>query len=359
MITWIKETQSLFKLEWVMANKIGRVLTALAFGAMALAPMQAGAENFENAFDKTFGTQTRAPVVFQPAYSSQLEEYVARLADGTQGRIGVAALDLKTGEQVSILGNQRFPMASTSKIAIVATFLDGVDKGRWTLDDAFPKMVSLPSKKLSSPAAPTRPGEVLPARTLIEQALIHSNNQATDGLLAAVGGPRAVNEWVRRAGIQGFSLDRDIATLVRDETEFDPSLYIDPRDSTTPLAMVQLLKGLNEGRWLSPASRNFLIATMARCETGKNRIKGQMPADVLVAHKTGSLFNTSSDVGILTMPDGHSIALAIYVTGGGNDRGYRTDRISLIARAIYDGFSGAPLNTRVLLDAGYTQSGGR
>ncbi|WEK45700.1 MAG: class A beta-lactamase [Candidatus Andeanibacterium colombiense] len=336
-----------------MANKIGRVLTALAFAAAALSPMQAGAENFENAFDRTFGTQPRAPVIFQAAPSSQLEEYVARLAEGTQGRIGVAALDLKTGEQVSILGNQRFPMASTSKVAIVSTFLDGVDKGRWTLDDPLPKMVTLPSRK-SSGMAPSKPGQVLPARMLIEQALIHSNNEATDGLLAAVGGPAAVTAWVQRTGIQGFSLNRDIGTLVRDEQEHDPSLYIDPRDSATPLAMVQLLRGLNEGRWLSPASRNFLIATMERCVTGKNRIKGQMPAGTTVAHKTGSLYNTSSDIGIVTMPDGHSVALAIYVTGGGNDRAYRTDRIALIARAIYDGFSGKPVgDTRVLLDANY------
>jgi len=166
-------------------------------------------------------------------------------------------------------------MASTSKIAIAATFLEGVDRGRWTLDDAFPKMVSMPSKKFSSAAAPVKPGQLLPARELIEQALIHSNNEATDGLLAVVGGPRAVNDWARRAGIQGFSLDRNIATLVRDETEYDPSLYIDPRDSTTPLAMVQLLKGLHEGRWLSASSRNFLIGTMEKCVTGKNRIKAR------------------------------------------------------------------------------------
>ncbi|MBO9498664.1 MAG: class A beta-lactamase [Novosphingobium sp.] len=342
-----------------MANKIGRVLTALAFGAAALAPMQAGAENFEAAFDKTFGTEPRTPAVFQQNPSSALEEYVARLANGAQGRIGVAAIDLNTGQQVSILGNQRFPMASTSKVAIVATFLDGVDKGRWSLDDPLPKMLSLPSKRFSGIGAPMKPGQVLPARTLIEQALIHSNNQATDGLLAAVGGPAAVTAWVQRAGIHDFSLNRNIATLVRDETEHDPSRYIDARDSATPLAMVQLLKGLHEGRWLSPASRNFLIATMERCETGKNRIKGQMPADVTVAHKTGTLFNTSSDVGLITMPDGHSIALAIYVTGGGSDHAYRTDRISLIARAIYDGFSGKPGDSRVLLDAGYTASGGR
>ena len=336
-------------------GRIGRFFTALAFGAAVLTPVQAGAEDFEAAFDRAFGTQQRTPIVFQHDYKSPLEEYVARLADGSNGRIGVAAIDLASGEQISILGNQRFPMASTSKIAIVATFLEGVDKGRWSLDDRFPKMVPMASKKFSSSAAPVKPGEVLTARELIEQTLIYSNNQATDGLLAVVGGPTAVNGWVRRAGIDGFSLDRDIATLVRDETEFDPSLYIDPRDSATPLAMVQLLKGLHEGKWLSKSSRNFLIATMEKCQTGKNRIKGNMPDNVLVAHKTGSLYNTSSDVGIITMPNGRAIAVAIYVTGGGMNRGYRIDRIAMIARAIYDGFS----DSRAYLNAEYRPGGER
>ncbi len=147
-----------------MANKIGRVLTALALGVAALAPMQAGAENFESAFDSTFGTQTRAPVVFQPAYASPLEEYVARLADGTQGRIGVAALDLATGEQISILGNQRFPMASTSKIAIVATFLDGVDRGRWTLDDRLPQDGRGALEEAFQRRPPPKPARRAPAR---------------------------------------------------------------------------------------------------------------------------------------------------------------------------------------------------
>ena len=63
---------------------------------------------------------------------------IAQIADGSNGRIGVAAIDLTTGQEVSILGDQRFPMASTSKVAIAATYLEGVDQGRWSLDSEFP-----------------------------------------------------------------------------------------------------------------------------------------------------------------------------------------------------------------------------
>ena len=250
----------------------------------------------------------------------------------------MAAIDLTTGEQVSILGDQRFPMASTSKIAIAATFLEGVDKGRWSLDQKFPMMMPQRSKPFSSLVAPVSPGEWLPASELLDLMLTRSNNSATDGILAVIGGPQAVNEWVRRAGIRDFHIDRDIATLVRDDGAVNPATTVDMRDSATPLAMAQLLKGLYQGRWLSASSRNVLIGTMERCRTGAHRIRGLMPEDVLVAHKTGSLNNTSSDIGIITGPDGHSIAVAIYVTGQGNRQGRET-RIASIARAVYDGYT--------------------
>ena len=63
-----------------------------------------------------------------------------------------------------------------------------------------------------------------------------------------------------------------------------------------------------------------------------------MPADVTVAHKTGSLNNTSSDVGIIRTTDGRAYAVAIYVTGQGT-RLNREAKIASIARAIYDGYS--------------------
>lgn len=338
-------------------GKFRAVFAALALGASFVAPFAASAQaqptphpaqGFEAAFDSAFGTQPRAPRSYLPDYDTPLEQRVALLATNGEGRIGVAAIDLVTGEQISVLGDQRFPLASTSKIAIVATFLEGVDQGKWKLTDEFPLLERLPSKKLSSEPAPMREGKKYQAIDLIEMTITRSHNEATDGLLYVVGGPDAVNDWARRAGIEDFSINRYISTLVRDDGEFDPARHIDQRDSATPLAMAQMLKGLHEGKWLTPASRAVLIGAMERCKTGSARIPGQLPEGVIVAHKTGSLYNTSSDVGIITGPDGHAIAVAIYVTGGKNNKPYRYDRIATIARAIYDGYSGAD---RVYLNA--------
>ncbi len=315
-----------------------RFLSGLAALASLLSPLSAAhadaGSDFESAFDRALGTELRAP----PTFDTPFETRIGTLANASLGRIGVAAIDLSTGKSLDVLGNQPFPMASTSKIAIAATFMEGVEKGRWSLTSEFPLLFPVRSAPFSSPVAPVRPGNHLPAHQLIELMITRSSNPATDALLQVVGGPKAVNDWVKRAGIENFRIDRDIATLVRDDGAIDPATVIDQRDSATPLAMVQLLSGLHQGKWLSQESRDVILGAMSRCVTGKRRIPALLPEEAEVAHKTGSLNNTSSDVGIIKTPDGRAIAVAIYVTGQGS-RLNREKRIAMLARALYDGYA--------------------
>ncbi len=315
-----------------------------------LAGAQAHAQDLESAFDNAFGTEVREPPEIIAEPSTPLELQIARVADGSDGRIGVAAIDLTSGEEVSVLGDQLFPMASTSKIAIAATFLEGVDQGRWSLSSEFPLMWAVRSPRFSTRVAPVRAGEHMSAYRLIDLMITRSSNPATDALLAAVGGPSAVNDWARRAGLKDFSLDRDIATLVRDDGEFDPTYHIDPRDSATPQTMVRMLAGIYQGEWLSPESRAVILEAMERCRTGRRRIPAMIPAEATVAHKTGTLNRMAGDIGIVEMPNGRVIALAIYVTGQSRSqadenankseaRRRRDARIASIARAVYDGFA--------------------
>ena len=311
---------------------------ALAFAPVAgvHGPAQAQDVLFDR-FDQTFGTQQRAPRDYAQEYQDPLALQIAQLAEGSRGRIGVSAIDLSTGHEISVLGDQRFPMASTSKIAIAATYLEGVDQGRYSLTSEYPLLLAERSTRFSTAVAPVRRGEYMTALQLIDLMITRSSNPATDAMLAAVGGPAAVNDWARRSGIADFNLTRDIATLVRDDGEFDPAVHIDLRDSATPQSMATLLRGLYQGEWLTPASRAVIMSAMERCRTGARRIPALLPAGVVVAHKTGSLNNTSSDVGIMTLPDGRSIVLAIYVTGQGT-RANREARIASIARGIHDGY---------------------
>lgn len=318
-----------------------RFLAAFAGFAASFAALTspvAAQDELEATFDSTFGTEARSPQSFDAVYASTFEQRIAQLADPALGRIGVAAVDLATGEEVMVLGDQLFPMASTSKVAIAATFLEMVEKGKYSLTSEFPLLLPVASAKYSSAKAPVRAGQYMPAIDLIELMITRSSNPATDALLAAVGGPAVVNDWIRRQGISNFSINRDIATLVRDDGEYNPATFIDSRDAATPRTMARLLAGIYRGEYLSDQSRQVLLGSMSRTVTGKRRIPAHIPLEARVSHKTGSLNNTSSDIGLIECPDGRVIAVAIYVTGQGTKQA-REERIAAIARALYDGFA--------------------
>ena len=239
-----------------------------------------------------------------------LEQQLASLVSNKSADVGIAALDLNTGETVSIKGNTPFPMASTVKVAVAALYLAQVDHGRRSLDDTI---------------------NGVSARSLMRRMLIHSDNRATDILLKDLGGPTALHDWLQQSGVTGLRVDRTIAQLLSDKRDL-----WDRRDSSTPTAMVDLLKRIYRAELIKPQSRNYLIDLMGQCETGKNRMKALLPG-VPIEHKTGTLNGLTDDVGFITMPDGHRVAVAIFTRGGSN----RPRTIAEAARAIYDGFKTA------------------
>lgn len=289
------------------------------------------------------------PAVARPGTSLQnardaaIEQQVSAIVAQGRGRIGVAAVDLDGGGQIMINGDMPFPMASTAKIAVAATYLSGVEQGRLRLDQQFPMMVPVAEAASSRGAvAAVRPGLVMSAQSLMELSITRSDNHATDGLIAAVGGIGAVNTWLSRIGVTGQHLDHTMATLVRDDGRINPVTTIDTRTSSTPRAMVQLLAAIDRGGALSPESRAVLLDTMTRTSTGKNRIRSGLPEGVVFAHKTGTLAGVTDDVGIVRLPDGRHLAIAIFVTGPEGHTAH-AGLIAQIARVLYDGYSQPPL----------------
>jgi beta-lactamase class A len=239
---------------------------------------------------------------------TSLEQQLSSLVANKSADVGIAALDLKTGERISVRGDVAFPMASTVKVGVAALYLAQVDQGRRSLDDTI--------------------GGVS-VRSLMARMLIHSDNRATDIILGDLGGPGALHDWLKANGVRGLRVDRTIAQLLSARRDL-----WDHRDSATPEAMVDLLGRIYRAELIKPASRNYLLNLMSRCETGKNRMKALLPG-IPIEHKTGTLNGLADDVGFITMPDGHRIAIAIFTRGGAN----RPRTIAEAARTIYDGFA--------------------
>ncbi|MEO7786899.1 MAG: serine hydrolase [Sphingomicrobium sp.] len=238
-----------------------------------------------------------------------LEHQLSSLVSSRSGEYGIAALDLRDGTSVSVNGDTPFPMASIMKVAVAGAFLAQVDHGRRSLDDLV--------------AGRT-------AAKQMELMITRSDNQATDALLANLGGPGTVQQWLASIGTTGIRVDRTIAQLLRDKRD----LY-DRQDVATPTAMVAMLRKIDSGNVLTTGSRAVLLELMSRCMTGTHRIRALLPAGTRVEDKTGTLNGVTNSVGFITMPDGRRVAVAVFSRGGSE----RARGIAEAARAIYDRFS--------------------
>lgn len=257
--------------------------------------------------------------IAQPAWAQampqplqRLEQRLAATVSENPGEYGIAAMDLTNGEIVSFNGDRAFPMASTVKVAVAATYLAEVDAGRRSLGD----MVA---------------GQT--AAQLMDRMITRSDNHATDLLFATLGGPKTVDDWLHAQGLADIRVDRNIAQLLAAHRDLR-----DMRDSSTPKAMLRLLQLIDRGTALKPESRSVLLDMMRRCITGSNRIRALLPPGTMVEHKTGTLSGFTGDVAFVTLPDSRRIAMAMFGRGGDN----RAGLIATAAREIYDGFTAAP-----------------
>jgi beta-lactamase class A len=302
--------------------------------------------------------------VFAEEHNFQdVSQKLEKLSQGLVGRIGVAAQEIGSGETITVNGDETFVMASTYKVAIAVALLDRVDKGEVKLTD----LIDLPQDEMvvgtnAIAESYVHPGVQFSVANLIEVMITESDNTATDFCLKLAGGPEAVNKKLRSLGITDLRVDRATSEILRDfyglsDKAFfpvvtkavadDPSLLLkmtqpnmafekDPRDHSTPKAMLQLLLAIDSAKGLSAKSREFLLATMSRTHTGPGRLKGLLPKGTPVAHKTGTIGGVANDVGFITLPDGRRFAIAVYTKSSTTSVADQDRAIAEVSRTLYD-----------------------
>lgn len=301
----------------------------------------------------------------------RLQNEITRLAKITDGQVGLTAIHIESGRRASLNETDRFPMASTFKVPIAVQLLSRVDRGEIRLD----QMVTIEPHDLH-PGSGTlsnlfkQPGVTLSVRNLMELMLLISDNSATDIVLRLAGGPEAVTSKMRDLGITGINVNRPTVRLISEwlgadlppEKDWTPDLYgklynavppaariaaearfnADPRDTAQPSAMADLLLKIYSKKLHKPETAELLLDIMRRCQTGDARIKGMLPPNTELAHKTGSIGGTINDVGIVTLPDnaGHVVLSLFVKQGTKSDASEKA--IAEISRTIYDYFLFAP-----------------
>jgi beta-lactamase class A len=242
------------------------------------------------------------------------------------GRLGVAVLDTQTGHRFAWRGEERFPLASTFKFILAAAILAEVDAGRASLDRRVP--IAASDMVEHAPVTEKQIGAGLTVKELCQATIVWSDNPAANLLLPVVGGPAGLTRFARNMGDQQFRLDRI-------ETALGEGKPGDPRDTTTPLAMVGALERLLTGNVLSPGSRSLLTDWLVACRTGDQTIRAGLPGDWRAGDKTGSAgYGTRNDVAILWPPARRPILVASYLTETEAPLEARNGALAAVGRAI-------------------------
>jgi beta-lactamase class A len=230
---------------------------------------------------------------------------LAALETKSEGRLGVAIL-FPSGQRIAHRADERFPMCSTFKFLAAALVLQRVDQGKEHLDRAIP--YSKADLVTYSPETEKRAGSSMTVAELCKAAVTLSDNTAANLLLASFGGPPAITAFAR-------SLGDTITRLDRNETTLNESTPGDPRDTTTPTAMLGNLQTILLGNLLSAASRDQLTQWLLACQTSAAKFRAGLPKDWKVGDKTGSGdHGSNNDIGVLYPPAGKPILVASYLT---------------------------------------------
>lgn len=229
-------------------------------------------------------------------------------------------------------------MQSVFKFPLAVTALHLIEQGKLSLDQSIR---FLPSDRIlphtHSPIQDKYPEANVNVllRELLGLAVSQSDNVAADIVLRTIGGPTIVNNYMDSIGVSGFHLEDGEDGLARD-------VAAQYRDWFEPAGAVQLLRRISDHSPVTLEHTQTLLQWMQETPNGALRIKGMLPPGTIVMHKTGSsgtregVTFATNDIGLITLPDGRRLAIAIFVTDSRAGEDARDAVIARIAKAAYD-----------------------
>jgi beta-lactamase class A len=249
------------------------------------------------------------------AQKNDLRDKVTEIAKTIEGQVGVAIMDLQTKDTLIYNVHGIFPMQSVFKFPIAVAVLKAVDQKKLSLSQ---KIKLTKADLLPNTWSPLR--DKYPdgnAEVTLEEILMYtvsySDNNGCDILFRLMKGPKKVNNYIHRIGI-------DEMEIANTEEEMHQAWDLQFANWSKTRSMLKLLELFYDKKLLSASSQKLLWKMMAETTTGPNRIKGLLPKDAEVLHRTGTggqneqgITGAVNDVGIVKLPNGKYFAIVIYL----------------------------------------------
>jgi beta-lactamase class A len=275
-------------------------------------------------------------------HDAEFQTQLDQIASAARGRVGVAAVVLETGEALYLNPRYHYPMQSVYKLPIGMAMMKQVDAGKIKLEQKVRVTKSdFVRAGQHSPIRDKNPnGAELTVSELLRFAISESDGTASDVLMKLAGGPQAVQTYLTELKITNM-------IVLNTEKEIGQDWQTQYRNWASPEAAVALLRALHERRGISESSQTLLLKFMTESTPGAKRLKGLLPDEAVVAHKTGTsgmekgITAATNDIGIITLPNKRHLAVAVFVADSAETEATREEVIAKIARALWDRYGSA------------------
>ena len=259
---------------------------------------------------------TAALLAIAHAQDSLVEKINSRIAQEPGAQVGLAYIDLASGDTLFLNAESSFHAASTMKVPVMIELFRGAAAGSFAMDqrlmlvNQFASIVdgslySLDSTSDSDTTLYHRIGERVAIDTLLRLMITRSSNFATNTLIALVGAEN-VTRRMRSLGAQRIQVLRG----VEDGKAFDKGL----NNTTTARDLAIILRAIEEGKAASPAATRQMLGILLAQEFNE-KIPAGLPAGTRVAHKTGEITAVSHDAAIVYLPERKPYVLVVLTRG--------------------------------------------
>jgi len=294
---------------------------------------------------KTLFTFLILLIFLTQGYSQEIEtlkQSIENIISSKNAIVGVAINGMENKDTLSINGQRHFPMQSVFKFPIALTILSEIDKGNLSLDQQIDIKKSELLPGLWSPIRKKYPeGCTLTIAEIIEYTIALSDNVGCDVLLKLLGKPQVVENYFSSIGFKDFAVKINEETM---QNNWDLQFL----NWTTPKEANKILATFYENKngLFSKEGYDFIWNIMKGTKTGKNRLRGQLPKNTIVAHKTGwsgkhketGITAAVNNIGIIFLPNKKYFTISVFVTE--STEGFKTNEkiISDISKAAWDYF---------------------